>query len=63
MSGRNYQVEDVSSNPDYWGKDIDFLITSPTSGLTKSFEVKYDTRINRTGNLYLEFVNKNSEGC
>ena len=63
MESRNYQVEDVSSNSDYWRQDIDFLVTSPTSSLTKSFEVKWDSKINRTGNLYLEFVNKNSEGC
>ena len=63
MQEKGYQVQDVSANEQYFGKDIDFLITSPTSGLTKSFEVKYDTKINSSGNLYLEFVNKNSEGC
>ena len=63
METKGYTVEDVSANSQYFGKDIDFLITSPTTGETKSFEVKYDTRINSTGNLYLEFVNKNSEGC
>ena len=54
MEGRGYTVEDVSGNSEYWYKDIDFIITSPTSGETKTFEVKWDTRINRTGNLYLE---------
>lgn len=54
MQARGYEVQDVSGNPDYWYKDIDFIITSPTSGETKTFEVKWDTRINRTGNLYLE---------
>lgn len=62
MLGRNYKVEDVSNNPDYWYKDIDFILTSPTSGLTKTFEVKWDTRINRTGNLYLELTNIHSKG-
>ena len=63
MEAKGYQVEDVSANEQYFGKDIDFLITSPTTGQVKTFEVKWDTRINKTGNLYLEFINKNSEGA
>lgn len=31
MADRGYKVEDVSGNPDYWYKDIDFIITSPTT--------------------------------
>jgi hypothetical protein len=42
MENRGYTIKDVSNNPDYWSDDIDFLITSPTSGLTKSIEVKWD---------------------
>ena len=57
MESRNYIVEDMRDNPEYWVKDIDFVLTSPTSGLTKSFEVKWDARIHRTGNLYLEIEN------
>ena len=63
MEQQGYLVEDVSANDQYFNRDIDFLITSPTTGQIKSFEVKWDTRINRTGNLYLEFVNKNSYNC
>lgn len=62
MSSLNYQVQDVSNDSSYWEKDIDFIITSPTSGLTKTFECKWDSRINRTGNLYLELFNINSKG-
>ena len=62
MTGRNYSVQDVSGNPEYWGRDIDFIITSPTSGLTKSFEVKWDTKIHNTNNLYLETENIHSKG-
>ena len=62
MEGRNYQVEDVSNNPSYWYKDIDFIITSPTTGEVKSFEVKWDSCIGRTGNLYLELTNVHSKG-
>lgn len=61
MENRNYNVVDVSDNPDYWYKDIDFIITSPTSGDTKTFEVKWDSRINRTGNLYIELSNIHSK--
>ena len=63
MEAQGYIVEDVSANEQYFNRDIDFIITSPTTGQIKSFEVKYDTRINSTGNLYLEFINKNSQNC
>ena len=62
MSEKGYSVEDVSGNPQYWYKDIDFIITSPSSGLTKTFEVKWDSRINKTHNLYIELTNVNSKG-
>ena len=62
MQNRNYKVVDVTDNPDYWVKDIDFIVTSPTTGLTKTFEVKYDQKINKTNNLYLELVNVHSYG-
>lgn len=62
MEARGYDVVDVSANPEYWYKDIDFIITSPTSGETKTFEVKWDSKINTTGNLYLERTSINSKG-
>lgn len=61
MRSRNYKVEDVSNNTNYFDKDIDFLVTSPTTGAVKTFEVKFDTLINRTGNLYLEIESINSK--
>lgn len=61
MENRNYRVEDVTSDPNYQRKDIDFVVTSSTSGLTKTFEVKWDQRINKTNNLYLELANSRSE--
>lgn len=60
MSARGNKVQDVSANPDYWNKDIDFIITS-ANGETKSFEVKWDQRINSTGNLFLEVRNPRSK--
>ena len=62
MESRGYDVEDVSGNPEYWYKDIDFIITSPTTGEVKTFEVKWDGRINDTGNLYLERTSTHSKG-
>ena len=61
MSSRNYQVQDVSSNKQYWHKDIDFIVTSPTTGITKTFEVKWDNRIATTNNLYIEIANTHSK--
>lgn len=61
MIEMGYIVEDVSGNPDYWHIDTDFLITSP-SGNTRKFEVKFDSRIHQTGNLYLETANVHSRG-
>ena len=44
MQDKGYQVQDVSDNPDYWSKDIDFVITSPFTGETKTFECIYEIR-------------------
>lgn len=61
MREKGYEVTDVSNNPDYYNKDIDFIIKSPFSGKVKTFEVKFDTRINQTNNLYLETKNIHSK--
>lgn len=62
MKRQGYIVNRVSNNPEYFNKDVDFVIKSPTSGETKTFEVKWDYRMNKTGNLYLEIINGHSEG-
>lgn len=61
MENGGYKVCDVSGNPAYWSQDIDFIIQSPHTGRIKSFEVKYDSRINSTGNLFLETESINSK--
>ena len=61
MINKGYKVRDVSGDPQYWEEDIDCFCKSPTTGLTKSFEIKYDTRINKTNNLYLELTNIHSK--
>ena len=62
MRALGYSVEDVSGDSAHQGKDIDFIVTG-ASGAVKTFEVKWDERINQTGNFYLEIVNKNSAGA
>lgn len=62
MEQRGYTVANVSNDSRYWYRDIDFIITSPTTGAVKTFEVKWDGCINRTGNLYLELTNIHSKG-
>lgn len=62
MENRKYKVVDVSQNPEYWDKDIDFILTSSTSGDTKTFEVKWDSKIHNTNNLFLELTNTHSKG-
>lgn len=61
MQQRGYKVVNVADNPAYYDKDIDVILTSPTTGITKSFEVKWDGNINHTGNLYLEIKNERSK--
>lgn len=61
MTQRGYKVVDTTDIASYQKYDIDFILTSSATGLTRSFEVKYDTRINRTNNLYLELTNIHSK--
>ena len=49
MEARGHKVEDLTADREFQILDIDFKITSP-SGITKYFEVKYDSKINTTGN-------------
>ena len=60
MEERGYQVTDVSNDSRYWPLDIDFIITSPTTGEVKSFEVKWCSNIHNTHNMFLEIENPRS---
>ena len=65
LRGRGFKVEDVSDNPVYWAKDIDLIATNPSTGRSAAIEVKIDSRIDDTGNFFIEFENprsKNSKG-
>ena len=61
MEKRGHIVEDLTAEKEFQIVDIDFRITSP-SGITKFFEVKYDSKINSTGNLFVEFFNAHNYG-
>lgn len=55
-----YLVEDVSNNPNYWYKDIDCISTNPETGNIATHEIKWDSLISHTGNLYIETRNPRS---
>lgn len=59
--GAGYTVYDVSANPDYWDKDIDFILEN-ANGEQKTFEIKWDTCCWHTGNLFIETWNNHSKG-
>ena len=61
MAASGYIVNDVSQDQYYFDKDIDFFCANPTTGNTRSFEVKWCSRINTTGNLFLEIKNPRSK--
>ena len=61
MEKRGNTVEDLTAQKEFQILDIDFRITSP-SGITKFFEEKYDSKINTTGNLFVEFFNAHNYG-
>ena len=53
-------VTDVSGNCLYWDKDIDFIIDNGKD--ERTVEVKNDSRIYKTGNMYIETSNPRSKG-
>jgi len=62
LRNHGYSVEDVSDNPNYWYKDIDLIVTNTKTCNVSKIEVKWDSRIAATGNLYIEFANPRSKG-
>ena len=60
---KGYQVIDVSRDQDYWTQDIDFIAIKGEK--TIRIEVKYDSWINKTNNMFVELisnVNNNTSG-
>lgn len=54
FQSNGWSVQDVTTYPEYWDKDIDFVVSSDTSSFT--VEVKWDSRIATTGNMFIETV-------
>lgn len=61
MIQKGYKVFNTTMYKEFQCKDIDFILTSPTSGDTKSFEVKFDSFINQTNNMFVETANPRSK--
>ena len=54
LQDNGWTVQDVTNNPEFWDKDIDFVVSSGSQSLT--IEVKWDSRIHATGNMFIETV-------
>lgn len=54
LQANGWNVQDVTANPEYWNKDIDFVVSSEAESFT--VEVKWDNRISATGNMFIETV-------
>lgn len=61
MEQRGHNVEDFTAQKAYQIQDIDFRITSP-AGKVATFEVKYDSKIHSTGNLFVEYFSAHNYG-
>lgn len=65
LKQRGYKFEDVSENKEYQDDDIDFVVETKL-GRKVSFEVKNDSLIHKTGNIFFESISNvdhNTVGC
>ena len=53
---QGHKLEYVGDEPEFWRRDIDFIINDRTA-----VEVKWDSWINTTGNLFIETANPRSK--
>ena len=63
LTSVGFSVDDVSSNPDYFYKDIDLIATIDEETIT--VEVKADAKVSSTGNVCIEVIGnkaKNKKG-
>lgn len=51
-------IKDVTNNSKYFNKDIDFIFTLK-NGKVVTCDVKYDSSIVKTGNIFLETIKNN----
>lgn len=54
LTAHGYIVEDTTENQNYFRKDIDFI--AEKDGEKISIEVKWDSRIAGTGNMFIETI-------
>lgn len=54
LTASGYNVVDTTDNPDYWYQDIDFI--AEQGGEQTTIEVKWDSCIARTGNMFIELI-------
>lgn len=63
LQANGWDVEDVTQDKYYWDKDIDLIALNGLQRLT--IEVKWDSRISQTGNMFIETItdlDKNRSG-
>lgn len=63
LTNNEWNVTDVTSCEEYYGQDIDLFIYK--HGQKHSIEVKWDSRIAETGNMFIETItdiDKNKDG-
>ena len=54
LTANGFEIIDRRDDPEYWKKDIDF--TTIKDGIEKQIEVKWDSKINRSGALFFELL-------
>lgn len=54
LVSNGYTVKDVTNNPDYWYKDIDFVVQK--NDVQICLEIKWDYRIAETKNMFIEEI-------
>ena len=57
LRSRGITAEYVGDEPDYWSRDIDFITEDGIA-----YEVKWDSWIDKTNNLFIEIANPRSKG-
>lgn len=60
LTSKEWKVEDVSKNENYFDKDIDFLVEK--EGASTSIDVKTEDKMSETGNMFIEWGINYSNG-
>lgn len=55
LETRGHIITDVSHDKSYQSVDIDFVMRSP-QGQTATLEVKHDSKLKKTGNIFIEWA-------